>query len=238
MASYSLQTALIICLLAAIAPANAQDNKATSTDERIAIAFYKTAGLIPPYVSWVKAQKPYNLTPLARRANVLDQETKRLAKLYQDFSPKRDVLTIRTNMALTPSSELDALGEQTLYFLSLDMGRPVKDFYLPYQYNGQNFMVVPTAFDRFQKFPITKDEFDRITTMRNPTKKMPITISLVTRTADITQPYMIDNMPQWVMSADIVSIESWTNNGHLVWQYTTSGFLPEKMQEIQKLYQE
>ena len=225
-----------LILMGGINNSKAQNGPSLSSAEDIAIAFYKTASVQPPYESWVQSQKPYSETPLARRPKVLEEETQRLAKLYNDYRPSRDLLLIRTNMKLIPSME--TIEDDNFYFLKMDIGSDLSNFYLPYAYNDQNFMIVPADFKRFDKFPITEQEFQTITSNTNPKRSIPLLMELLPQEADFSQPYMVDGIAQWMMSTHLVGMQSWSNNGQLIWQYTTTNYTPEKIREIKDLYQE
>jgi len=54
--------------------------------------------------------------------------------------------------------------------------------------------------------------------------------------SDFSKPYMIDGIAQWVMKADIVSLEIWSRQGRLLWEYTAEWYVSPNTKKLNNLF--
>lgn len=201
--------------------------------EDIAIAFYKTGGIVPNFKTWITEREPYNITPAARRRNVMKEELLRLQTAYKNYDPETDFLIIKTSAYLIP--EKTQIGEDEFeYRIKVAFDKGENTPYLPYEFLEQNIMVIPDHFETSRYDIATKGEYDRLKTFEN--KLLPIILRLKPNEADFTHPYKVDGIEQWAFATDIISMESWDGDGLLFWEYTKPGYVSLNQQKIKKLF--
>ena len=130
---------IAMCLIFLIStPAISQISKRIkfATTEDIAIAFYKTGGIIPNFEKWIKERDPYRHTQWARRDEVFQQEMSRLQLAYKNYNPKEDFLLIRTFVRLDPSKTVDDEGNETYHLKTVFLEAP-DALYFPYDFLGR-----------------------------------------------------------------------------------------------------
>ncbi|MEM8833586.1 MAG: hypothetical protein AAGB32_03490 [Pseudomonadota bacterium] len=103
--------------------AQAQIGKKASSEEDIAIAFYKTGGIQPDLKSWVEESEIYRTTPLARRDEMMQRELQRLASKYSTFDPKDDVIVVQTKAKIKHVEEIDPVEKTSSYFAEITFAR-------------------------------------------------------------------------------------------------------------------
>lgn len=226
--------ALLVCLL--ISPSvNAQKRLKFSTSEDIAIAFYKTGSVKPNFERWIKERAPYNLTPWARREKMMEQELSRLNLAYRNFKPEEDFLLVRTFVTLSPEQSTDAKGKET-YTLPIAFSKAPEALYFPYDFLEERIVVMPHKLDMMMNSQIDKNQYDFIKKgIRNSAKNVMI-VRLRTMEADTSRPYEIDGLNQWVLKAEIVSLEIWNRQGSLLWEYTAPWYVSPNTVKLNSLY--
>ena len=225
--------------------AQAQQDQKASTAEDVAIAFYKLGGITPKFTNWITEIDPYIHTPVARRPMVMEQERERLNKAYQNFRASEDFLIVLTKANLIPTAHQERIkdkeGKQEIikhYNLEIDFGQNVDLFYIPYEFAGQNFMVVPDKIQSLTHHTLHEFDYNRIRTNTTQKKAVPLILRLKPYDADIEKPYNVDGLDQWALKAEIVSMETWDRKGSLIWEYSAPWYVSPNSKKIKKLYQE
>ncbi len=229
---------LILTLLlgSVFTSAQAQKRLKFSTTEDIAIAFYKTGGKIPNFDRWIKEREPYSTTPWARRAAMLKQETSRLQLAYQNFKPNKDFITIRTFVNLAPQEQKNKAGEKT-YTLPITFSGAPEALYFPYDFLDQRIVVMPSKMDKVMKAQITESDYRRITEALRTSAKNTMIVRLRTTESDFSKPYLIDGIPQWVLKTEIVSLEVWSKQGRLLWEYSAPWYISPNTTQLNNLFE-
>jgi hypothetical protein len=216
---------------------NAQEKSTYATAEDVAIAFYKTGNIVPDFEKWVKQQEPYSTTALARRPKIMERELIRFKRLYSSYDPLTDILRIKTSSSIEPfKTKNKAGGEIYAVRITLDPDQEIE--YFPYEHLNRNIMLVPNNFKSLKVQSISKYQYDRIKKMTRPKARYPLILNFRADKADMEFPYEVDGLPQWAFSVDIASMESWTEEGNLIWEYTAHGYISNNEMQIQNLYQE
>lgn len=229
---------LLICLFCTQIPlSNAEDEEKSATAEDVAIAFHKTGGIVPKFENWVKATEPYSNTPVARRPLVMKEQLNRLKGQYQAYNPKTDTFLIKTTAYLQPFSTENFEGK-TIYGVRIKLSEKNQEdvIYFPYQHLDQNIMVVPNKFKSLKAQSLSENDYRVMVATVKKNKRYPLIIRLQADEIDMDYPYMVDNIPQWAFKTNIVMMESWTEQGSLIWQYTAPWYISPQEIEMQKLY--
>lgn len=216
--------------------AYAQQRLKFSSTEDIAIALYKTGKKMPNFESWIKAREPYNLTPWAGREMLLKQEKSRLQLAYRNFNPDEDFLNIRTFVTLFPEEKADAQGKKT-YSLPIRFSEAPEALYFPYDFLDQRIVVMPHKIDQLMQADITEAQFNTIKDAIRVSSKNTMIVQLRATEGDLSKPYMIDGLPQWVLKTEIVSLEVWSQQGRLLWEYTAPWYLSPNTKHLNSLFE-
>lgn len=227
--------ALIAALIIMPASSYAQKRLTFSTTEEIAIAFYKTGGVVPNFERWIKQRDPYINTPWARMEGVYNQELSRLQLAYRNFKPKDDYLLIRTFVRLITEKETDDEGKD-IYKLKVVFIKAPDALYFPYDFLDERIMVMPDKLDIHMENIITKQQYDYISEAIPHSAKNTMIVRLLSKKADTKRPYMIDGMQQWLFTADIASLEIWSRQKRLLWEYTADWYISPHTTKLNDLY--
>ncbi|MEZ5903536.1 MAG: hypothetical protein R3D88_09610 [Alphaproteobacteria bacterium] len=238
-------TLFILILLTGVRQSAAQERLTPADAEDVAIAFYKTGGLVPNFKNWIEEREPYNLTPLALRPQVMEEELLRLNTAYKNFNPEKDFLIVKTTALLKTQKNVvvvtDEQGEETEkneYELIIRFDQKSDVLYFPYQFLEQNIMIVPLKLKDLKTTPLNKLDFERIRGATSENIPVPFILRLRAQKADIEQPYEVDGFDQWALSTEVVSMETWNENGSLLWEYSAPWYVSPHSEKIHKLYDE
>lgn len=237
-----LLVSLVAIITLASVPAFSQVKKRLkfSSTEDVAIAFYKTGGVVPNFENWIKKNEPYNLTPWARREEVMIQEKSRLQLAYKNFDPKEDFLIIRTfvNLDLTKSSTLDKESQQNKesYNLKISFQKAPDALYFPYDFNGERIVVMPHKLDILMNSALNQQRYNYLEKALKDSGQSTMIVRLLAKESDLSKPYKIDGMEQWVMKTEIVSLEVWSGYGTLLWEHTAPWYISPNTIQLNNLY--
>ena len=212
----------------------AQSTKQFSSSEDVAIAFYKTAKIIPNFDRWITGQAPYNETAWALREKVMQAEKQRLKNAYLSFDPKKDQLTIRTKVTL--KTQQTAIEDQKIHHLKIDFSKVPDAFYFPYNFLDMNIAVTPKNLKKTLNPEISAELYNFLQKELKEKNNNLMIIRLRPEKADTSQPYKINQLQQWVMTASISSIEIWSKDGRILWDYSAPWFVAPEIEQIENLY--
>lgn len=216
---------------------NAQKRLKFSTTEDIAIAFYKTGGIIPNFERWIKERKPYNITPWSRRKDMMETEMSRLRLAYKEFDPKNNFLLIRTFVTVTPKKYTEDQGHET-YSLHINFSKVPDALYFPYDFLGERIVVVPHKLDTIMNNSIEKSQYDYIQSAIQSSPQNTMVVRLLPKKSDLSKPYRIDGLDQWAFTTDIASLEIWDQQKHLLWEYTAPWYISPNITKLNSLFKD
>lgn len=203
--------------------------------EEIAIAYYKTGGVIPNFERWIKDRAPYNLTPWAMREKIYDQELERLQTAYVNFKPNVNFITVQTKCIIEVSEDVDKDNKPVYYFNSRFVEAP-EALYFPYDFLDDRIAVMPYYLQDIMHMPISKEEYDRIGPIARKHKIAKAVIRMRPFEADFSKPYKMDGLEQWVFKTKISNFEMWDSDKQLIWEYKNQNYISENEKEIKKLF--
>jgi hypothetical protein len=217
--------------------AKAQGEHSYATAEDVAIAFYKTGGVVPNFDRWIKQREPYIRTPWARMDEVYAQEMSRLQLAYRNFNPESDYLMVRTFVRLNTYKEAGPEGKMT-YRLKATFSNAPDALYFPFDFLEERIIIMPNKIDVLMDSAITKAEYDFITEALPHSAKNSMIVRMKAKKGNVNQPYEIDGMQQWVLTADIASMEIWSKQGRLLWEYSAPWYISPNTLQLHNLYEE
>ena len=233
---YTLYSLIVLSCACATQNASAQTYNATSTED-VAIAFYKTGGVIPNFEEWIKENAPYINTPASRREEIFDAEMLRLQQAYLEFNPKDDFIIVRTTSKIALEEIKDPLQKDPSTYQAKAVFTEAPDaLYFPYDFRGERIVVMPYNLTKLMQDNITKSQYDYIKSKPRAKRSLSTVIRMVPAESDFTQPYKIDGIDQWVFKTRIASIEYWDSDNNLIWEHTSNWYTSKDIQAVKELY--
>lgn len=224
--------------------AQAQKSLDATNDEQIVIAFYKTGKSVPNFSRWIKKTEPYIHTPWAMRDEVHEEELYRLELAYQTYNPKKDHIIVRTKVNVEPVQKTlktikdgEKTKEQT-YEIKSSFSNAPDALYFPYEHLEERIVVMPYHLENTMNQQINKSDYDFIDKKTNPADELTAIFRMEPFFADLSQPYQIDGLEQWVLTTKIISVEYWNNKNELIWEHTVPWYESENTIDIKNLYKE
>ena len=217
--------------------AHAQRSMRASTPEDIALAFYKTGGIIPNFENWVKKQAPYINTPWAMREDIYNEELYRLQLAYQNFDPEKNFLVVKTFSNINPIKNTDDEGVET-YNIEINFSKAPEALYFPYALLEERIILMPYHLESIMSGEISDLQYAHIDKITNPRDDVHTIIHMRPHEADFSKPYKIDGLEQWVFKTKIISIEMWSNKDELIWEYTAPKYKSKNTIDLQNLYKD
>lgn len=215
--------------------AYAQKRLKFSNTEDVAIAFYKTGDTIPNFERWIRESEPYKITPWANRETVMTEEKARLQLAYRNFNAEKDYLIIRTMVDAKPTATQQADGSQT-YTLNAKFAQAPDALYFPYDFLGERIVVMPHKIDKFLDSALTKPQYDRLIDAGKKITDATMIVRLKATESDMSRPYDIDGLKQWVLKTEIVTLEIWNKAGQLLWEYSAPWYISPNTKALNNLY--
>ncbi|MEM6810873.1 MAG: hypothetical protein AAF549_00220 [Pseudomonadota bacterium] len=215
----------------------AQKKQTPVTDEDVAIAFYRTGDIQPSFADWAKNTKRYKATPLARREAVMEEEVMRIKSLYFNYIPSRDYLFIQTSANVRPYVVSEQGSENETYHLEINFSQDEDAFFFPYQYQENNFAVLPMNLDDMLNVEISKGLYEELEGKTRGFTSYPFTILMRPKEALTDRPLEYNGVPQWILKTEIASAEIWSRRGALMWEYTAPWYISPNVETLNKLYE-
>ncbi len=217
--------------------AGAQMEAEASTGEEVALAFFYTAKTNPDFELWAKNAKEYKRRSATRAKDFIYEESQRLMRAWQDYDADRDLITVKVPVNIDLKTALEKDGEQTYWmYMSLDEKGVT---YFPFKHMDYNIAVIPQMIENLMIQKITEQQF----AMMQEDLKRPqggtasLLLQLKPAKAYINQPYMIDNVEQWVLLSDIVSMTLRSaKDGAIFWNYGADWYVAPRANELRDLY--
>lgn len=231
--------ACLLCLLLCVpADADAQMKVKPSSEEEVAIAFFKTADVNPDFEKWARGSREFKSIASARVPEFLYDEKQRLMREWQKYDSQDPIIDVKANVHLEIKNVQDQEGED-FYWMYISFGRE-DAVYFPYEYQDYKIAVIPQMIETLMIQPLQKEQYlMMMQEMENKrTGDASIYLQLKPVKAYIHQPYKIDNRDQWALLCDIatMSIKSW-KTGAPMWNYSAEWYTSPVTQELKDLYQ-
>lgn len=230
---------LIVCTLLVVATpeTNAQKRTKSSSEEDIAIAFYKTGGIQPNFKQWVEKSELYQDTPAARRDEVMDRELQRLASRYHSFNPKKNLLIIQTYAKIKAEEVIDPVKKTKSYSAEITFAKEPDAFFFPYVFQENNFAVMPLDLQKMMKTNLSEMEYQSIDDLSAKNKSYPFVLALRPTEAKTDEPIEISDVHQWILKTEIITADIWKENGALIWEYTSPGYIAPETKVLNELFE-
>ena len=232
-----------LCLLAITfvvalsSSAFAQIGSEPSTEEDVAIAFFKTAGTNPDFDKWAREGKAYKTVAPARAADFLFDEKQRLMRVWRKYDTVDPIIDISSNVLIELKTTADEDGNQ-FYWMYLSFGKD-SAVYFPFEYLEYKIAVIPQLIETMtiqqiqkEQFILMQEEFEG-----KASGEGKLSMQLKPVKAYIHQPYKIDGMDQWALLSDVatMSIKSHRTLAPY-WNYSADWYMSPVTEELRDLY--
>lgn len=235
---YALYILLLIIALATFSgQASAQMQAEPSTGEEVALAFFYTAKTNPDFELWAKNAKEYKRKSATRAKDFIYEESQRLMRAWRDYDAGNDLITVKAPVRIDLKSILEKNGDQTYWmYMSLDEKGVT---YFPFRHMDYNIAVIPQLIENLMIQKITEEQF---LMMQADFKRLhdgqgELLLQLKPTKAYINQPYQIDEVEQWVLLTDIVSMTLRSaKDGAIFWNFGAEWYVAPRTNELRDLY--
>lgn len=226
---------LLLCLPLV---ANAQMKVKPSSEEEVAIAFFKTADTNPDFEKWARGSREFKSIASARVPEYLYDEKQRLMREWQKYDSQDPIIDVKSNVHLEIKAVQDQEGVDS-YWMYISFGRD-DAVYFPYEYQDYKIAVIPQMIETLMIQPLQKEQYLMMQEDMEGKRAGDAFIYLQLKPvkAYIHQPYKIDNKDQWALLCDIatMSIKSWRTDAPL-WNYSADWYTSPVTKELKDLYQ-
>lgn len=228
-------TLALFCAVAA--PSFAQIGIEPSTNEDVAIAFFKTADTNPDFEKWARDGKGYKTIAPSQAADYLYDEKQRLMRLWKKYDGDNAMIDINTNVDIDLKTTADEDGNQ-FYWMYINFGKD-SSVYFPFTYLEYKIAVIPQMIETMtiqklqkEQFLLMQQEFDGKVRGQGS-----LSLQLKPVKAYIHQPYNIDGQDQWALLTDVatMSIKSHRTNAPY-WNYSAQWYMSPVREELNDLY--
>ena len=218
----------------------AQFEGKVSSNEDVAMAFFKTGNTKPDFELWARNSKNYKVQPPTHALRYIEDEKQRLIKAWQKYDPESNTIILQTKVDIELEIRKDENSTEPAYwvYISLPQRPPL---YFPYFYQNYLFAVIPLDIERLMVQKITRSQFDLI---KNDFKDAVhgqawLRLGLKPKIAHMDQPYDIDGQERWVLMADVVNMALTSRQtGSPYWYYVADWYVTPKARELNGLYEE
>ncbi len=238
MISRCLFISLIVLSLALASQSQAQMRDKPSSEEDVAIAFFKTAGTNPDFDLWAKGTQEYKTTAPARVGEYMFREKQRLMRQWQRYDNQEPIIDVKAPVLLEVKATTDQEGNES-HWMYISFGND-EAVYFPYKFQEYQIAVIPQMIETLMIQPLQKEQYDMILGEfeNKAVGNGMMYIQLKPVKAYIHQPYKIDNKDQWALLADIatMSIKS-MKSGTPYWTYSADWYTSPVTEELRDLFQ-
>lgn len=227
----------VFCI-SSLSPNLAQAQFRLSNEEDVAIAFFKTGGQEPNYLTLIRGMKEYARTPLARQDDFIARETKRLRNAYTNYNPESGLLTVRTRVQINLHHEwIDKETEK--HSMSVFFGKDDALFF-PYKMGDYNLAIVPRKMDARFTRDIAPSQYSLMKGVFNDADEgnAVMYIQFKPHKAYLDAPVNMGGLDQWALVADVVNLTLTDSTGGQMWNYSPVWYVSPQTEELRDLYEE
>lgn len=227
--------ALFALLLMPFAAQAQQYDLADSED--VAIAFFKTGGQPPNYLTLIRGLPKYRDTPVAKQDEFIANQTQRLQQAYARYNPETDLLTIRTRVQVELHAvQLEDEKKTVKYSMTLSFGKDDALFF-PYSLGDYHIAVLPKKMDSRFDQNLEPSQYDLIKSIQDGEKGLAqLYIQLKPSKAYMDAPVSIGGKEQWVLAADVAGLVMTDSRGSTLWSYSPDWYVSPMTKELRDIY--
>lgn len=221
-------------MMAAILPAYAAEK--LSSNEDVAIAFFKTGGVTPDFTKWALKSDKHATVPKPREAEYLAKEIRRTRELWENYDPEKDTITLKTMVDVKLATEIDEKGLPH-HSMTLSFEKGAAD-YFPFKFQDYIIAVVPQKLNQLlaqslppEQFSLFQTEFDNKWSGRGL-----LYFELKPVKADMSRPYEMDGHEQWMLVADVASLSLKNPRGSALWNYSAPWHITPTTRGVRDMY--
>lgn len=206
-----------------------------SSDEDVAIAFFKTANAPPNFEKLATASKAYRMTPVARQNDFAAKEKIRLQNAYNNFDVRNNLLTLQTRVDVELHHEM--VDEKTEKFtMTLSFGKDDALFF-PYKFGDYNIAIVPRKMDSSFEQNLTRQQYALIQeSLGGKDGYAKLFIQIKPQKSYIDEPVKMGGLDQWAMVADVAGLVMMDKNGTRLWTYGADWYISPVTEELRDMY--
>ena len=202
--------------------------KQTSAQD-VYLLFHKVSGKLPDFAGALATSEKFKQATVDERQKMSEGFIATMANKFENLDPKRDLITIRSSVQI--KVDMDGLRMQAQ--LDNHYENPA-DIYFPYSWGNMNFAVIPNDIASFLEIPMQSDQLRKIKAL-NRGYNPKIVLRLLPVKADATAPIKLDGMQQWLMLAQIVSVDYINDDDQVIWSWADNQYARSTSSELYDL---
>ena len=217
----------------------------SSTQEDVAIAFFKMAGIKPDFKRWVESSSEYQDRSLRERGAFLRMRMDALERAYTQFDPERNHITIGLPVRVRIRPHSDSENQDSAAQLTLYWEDEVYDR-IPYPFQNQWLSIVMPVLSENWVLDLNAAEYRAFYeelklyahSGRDHSVRALILVHLLG--VDARTPFVIDEVEQWLLYGEPMSISLWSatrqGNRRFIWRWRSPKHGSRVQSEINSLF--
>lgn len=183
------------------------------------LAFYKFAGVDPDFKTWVVNSQAYKDSTPHDRADMIREEVPHLQNTFSNYMIEDNPITIKVKATFVAPS---AVAAKTMLADKKKITIPVKltemsNAYFPLQVGEMWIALIPKDLEKMLEMTFTADEYEafrrRAAEAGMIGRPCTLILTMVPIKADITAPLQVNDFSLWMLMAEIIKFELWSQDG-------------------------
>lgn len=214
----------------------AQAPEKSSTNEDVAIAFFKTGGVTPDFTKWAMKSDKHATVQKAREKEYLEKELRRYNELWNAYDPARDMIAVKATAAVSLGTAVSAAGEVS-HSMTILFDKGAAD-YFPFQYQDYMIAVIPQKLNQFLAQSLPPEQFNLLQASFDgkASGRAVLYFLLKPVKADMSRPYEMDGHEQWMFVTDIAGLSLKNARGQPLWNYTAPWYVTPTTKDVRDMF--
>lgn len=245
-----IKLAVSLCLIITLTictPTSARASNDLPPEYLAGFAFFKYAKVAPDFKFWVAKSPAYMQATPRERSAMLRIEPENLQNTFNNFVIEDNPITVKTRVSFrTPSLTMAKrmLAEQGAAIVNLEMvDQPDKLF--PLHVADMWIGLIPENIEDHLELRLSEEEFINFKKQTEDQKLIGhaegiISLTLLPTAADTKRPFVLNGYELWMLMADVVSLEIWSEDGKTMAWYKDidSRVSTKQSRDIYNLYKD
>lgn len=239
---------LILMIFLAISAQQVRAEIMEYTDaEKVGFAFYQLVNAEPDFQAWIKNSDKYKEASPVEKNQMLNEDETRLRNAFYHYIPDQDLIEINFTGVFHASNYFgrgQSEGVTTNVQILFD---DIPQKFVPFQVGEMWIAVVPQDIEKLTKQNLNAEEYSEIGKKIGFDKRVfalkenvNIKMRLRPLSADAKEPVILQELPMWLMLAEIASFEVWIEGPRGKRTYAIEHFadwyVPSEQKQILHLY--
>ncbi len=205
-------TFLIIVVFTCLSAGNtyAAEKLISSPDDEIAFAFFKLAGVEPPYEAMAMETKAYQDAPDFGKKIIVSNQINGIKNRFLNYDPATREIIVKIPVGAY-------FYEKQPVGLHLDFQNPDNVFF-PYTVGGTEIALIPRGINKFKYVALSQEDTKAMgEQVENGTVILALRLRAIQ--ADAVSPLPIMGTDRWLLMAKILTLDVMNTDQKILWSY-------------------